>query len=99
MVATLLGTLLLGPLAIRIFARAADHAPIAPRLALRDLARYQARAGASLAAITLALGIAAAVVVTAAAEEKREDERTAANRPTCPTARSGCTPDQRGTRS
>jgi putative ABC transport system permease protein len=79
--ATILGTLLLGPLAIRIFARAAGHAPIAPRLALRDLARYQARSGAALAAITLALGIAAAVVVTAAAEEKQEDERAAAALP------------------
>src|ERR687898_472505 len=62
-VATILGTLLLGPLAIRIFARVAGHAPIAMRLALRDLARYQARSGAALAAITLALGIAAAVVI------------------------------------
>jgi putative ABC transport system permease protein len=79
--ATILGTLLLGPLAIRIFARAAGHAPIAPRLALRDLARYQARSGAALAAITLALGIAAAVVVVASAEEKQEDERMAAELP------------------
>ena len=69
--ATILGTLLLGPLAIRLFARAAGHAPIAVRLALRDLARYQARSGAALAAITLALGIAAAVVIVAAAEEKK----------------------------
>jgi putative ABC transport system permease protein len=69
--ATILGTLLLGPLAIRIFARAAGRAPIATRMALRDLARYQARSGAALAAITLALGIAAAVVVIAAAEEKK----------------------------
>ena len=69
--ATILGTLLLGPLAIRLFARAAGHAPIAVRLALRDLARYQARSGAALAAITLALGIAATVVIIAAAEEKK----------------------------
>jgi putative ABC transport system permease protein len=68
---TIVGTLLLGPLAIRLFARAAGHTPIAPRLALRDLARYQARSGAALAAITLALGIAAAVVIVAAAEEKK----------------------------
>jgi putative ABC transport system permease protein len=80
-VATVLGTLLLGPLAIRIFARTAAHAPIAPRLALRDLARYQARSGAALAAITLALGIAAAVVITGAAEEKRENDRAAAELP------------------
>ncbi len=70
-VATILGTLLLGPLAIRLFARAARHTSIAPRLALRDLARYQARSGAALAAITLALGIAAAVVIVAAAEERK----------------------------
>jgi putative ABC transport system permease protein len=69
--ATILGTLLLGPLAIRLFARAAGRAPIAGRLALRDLARYQARSGAALAAITLALGIAATVVIIAAAEEKQ----------------------------
>jgi putative ABC transport system permease protein len=69
--ATIIGTLLLAPLAIRIFARAAGHAPIAARLALRDLARYQARSGAALAAITLALGIAAAVVIVSAAEERQ----------------------------
>jgi putative ABC transport system permease protein len=70
-VATILGSLLLGPLAIRLFSRVAGHAPIAVRLALRDLARYQARSGAALAAITLALGIAATVVIIAAAEEKK----------------------------
>ena len=80
-VATILAMLLLGPLAIRIFAAAAGHAPIGTRLALRDLARYQARSGAALAAVTLALGIAAAVTVTAAAEEKKEDARMAADLP------------------
>jgi putative ABC transport system permease protein len=79
--ATILGTLLLGPLAIRIFSGLAGRVPIAPRLALRDLARYQARSGAAVAAITLALGIAAAVVVTAAAEEKRQNERAATELP------------------
>jgi putative ABC transport system permease protein len=67
-VATILGGLLLGPLAIRIFSRLAGRVPVAPRLALRDLARYQARSGAALAAVTLSLGIAAAVVVVASAE-------------------------------
>jgi putative ABC transport system permease protein len=71
LVATILGAMFLGPLAIRLVARAAGHAPIAVRLALRDLARYQARSGAALAAITLALGIAATVVIIAAAEEKQ----------------------------
>ena len=69
--ATILGMLLLGPLAIRLAARVGGHAPIAVRLALRDLARYQTRSGAALAAITLALGIAASVVIIAAAEEKQ----------------------------
>ena len=67
-VATILGCLLLGPLAIRIFSGLAGRVPIAPRLALRDLVRYQARSGAALAAVTLALGIAATVVVVASAE-------------------------------
>jgi putative ABC transport system permease protein len=80
-VATILGTLLLGPLAIRIFSGVAGHAPIGTRLALRDLARHQARSGAALAAITLALGIAAAATVTAAAEEKKDDDRMAAELP------------------
>ena len=80
-VATILGTLLLGPAAIRVVARSARYLPVAPRLALRDLARYQGRSGSALAAITLALGIAAAVVVTGAAEEKRDAERMAATLP------------------
>jgi putative ABC transport system permease protein len=67
-VATILGALLLGPLAIRVFSGLAGRVPIAPRLALRDLVRYQARSGAALAAVTLALGIAATVVVIASAE-------------------------------
>ena len=69
LLATILGTLLLGPPAIRAFSAVAGWVSIVPRLALRDLARYQARSGAALAAVTLALGIAASVVVTASAEE------------------------------
>src|SRR5262249_60030674 len=72
LLATIIGTLLLGPLAIRTFSAVAGRLPIAPRLALRDLARYQARSGAALAAVTLALGIAATVVVIASAEEARQ---------------------------
>jgi putative ABC transport system permease protein len=66
--ATILGSLLLGPPAIRIFSAVAGRVPIAPRLALRDLARYQARSGAALAAITFALGIAATVIIVASSE-------------------------------
>ena len=71
-VATILGGLLLGPLAIRIFSGLAGRVSIAPRLALRDLVRYQARSGAALAAVTLALGIAATVVVVASAEAAKK---------------------------
>jgi len=71
-VATIIGCLLLGPLAIRVFARVAGRVSIAPRLALRDLVRYQARSGAALAAVTLALGIAATVVIIASAEAAKK---------------------------
>jgi putative ABC transport system permease protein len=75
-VSTILGCLLLGPLAIRVFAGGlAGRVSIAPRLALRDLVRYQARSGAALAAVTLALGIAATVAIIVSAEgAKKADE-------------------------
>jgi putative ABC transport system permease protein len=41
------GVLLLAPLAIRLLAMCAGRLPIASRLALRDLGRYQARSGAA----------------------------------------------------
>jgi putative ABC transport system permease protein len=50
------GMLLLAPLGIQALATCAGRAPIAVRLALRDLARYQARSGAALAAASLAIG-------------------------------------------
>ena len=50
-VAILAGVLLVGPILIRGLARCAGRVPIAGRLALRDLGRYQARSGAALAAI------------------------------------------------
>jgi putative ABC transport system permease protein len=71
-VATILGGLLLGPPALRIFSGLAGRVSIAPRLALRDLVRCQARSGAALAAVTLALGIAATVVVVASAEAAKK---------------------------
>jgi putative ABC transport system permease protein len=71
-VATIVGCLLLGPAAIRIFSGLAGRLSIGPRLALRDLVRHQARSGAALAAITLALGIAAAIVIVASAEQAKD---------------------------
>ena len=70
---TVVGVLLVSPLAIRLLSRGAAALPIAVRLALRDLGRYQARSGAALAAISLALGIPVAIVVTATAAEHSAD--------------------------
>jgi putative ABC transport system permease protein len=64
-----LGILLISPLAIRALAALGGRAPVAVRLALRDLARHQARSGAALAAISLALGIAAAIIISSAADK------------------------------
>ncbi len=68
-VATVVGLLFLAPLAIRAAARLAGRWPIAVRLAWRDLARYQARSGAALGAVTLALGIGATIAISAAAAQ------------------------------
>jgi putative ABC transport system permease protein len=67
--ATVLGLLFLAPLAIRALAGAGRRSPIAIRLALRDLARYQARSGAALGAVTLAIGIAATIAISASAAQ------------------------------
>jgi putative ABC transport system permease protein len=75
-----LGILLIAPLAIRTLAAPAARLPIAGRLALRDLVRYQARSGAALAAITLGLGIAVSVVAAASAAEYDADEGNLSDR-------------------
>jgi putative ABC transport system permease protein len=66
---TPVGLLLLAPLAIRILARASSRANVAVRLALRDLVRYQARSGAALGSVTLAIGIAATIAISASATD------------------------------
>ena len=75
------GMLLLAPLGIQALAALAGHAPVAVRLALRDLARYQARSGAALAAASLAIGIAATIAVTAAAQQAHDHTLTGGNLP------------------
>lgn len=62
-----LGIPFISPLGIRILKAAGRRAPVAVRLALRDLARYQARSAAALAAISLALGIAISIMISASA--------------------------------
>lgn len=66
------GVLLLGPLAIGVLAGPARHAPVPVRLAFRGLARYRARSGAALAAVSLVTGIVAAIAVSAAVAAQNE---------------------------
>jgi len=58
--------ILLAPFCLNVLAGAGRWAPIAVRLALRDLARYRARSGSALAAISLGALIAVLVCVLAA---------------------------------
>jgi len=58
--------ILLAPLCLVVLARLGRRAPIAIRLALRDLARYRARSGSALSAISLGVFIAALVCVLTA---------------------------------
>jgi putative ABC transport system permease protein len=78
--AIVVGVVLLTPAAIRTLAAPARRLPIAARLALRDLVRFQARAAAGLAAIAMGLGIAIAVVAVAQTHEYRADEGNLSDR-------------------
>jgi putative ABC transport system permease protein len=71
---TAAGILFAGPLAIRALAAVRHPMPVAARLALSDLARYQARAGAALAAISLTTGITITIVAGSAAAESAMKE-------------------------
>jgi len=79
--ATTAGMLLLAPLGIRVPAALAGRAPVGVRLALRDLARHQARSGAALAAASLAVGIATTIAVTAAAQQAHDHTLSGGNLP------------------
>ena len=59
--------ILLAPFCLTALARLGSRTPIAARLALRDLARYRARSGSALAAISLGVLIAVLVCVESAA--------------------------------
>jgi putative ABC transport system permease protein len=58
--------ILLAPFCLVVLARLGRRAPIAERLALRDLVRYRARSGSALAAISLGVFIAALVCILTA---------------------------------
>ncbi len=61
------GMMLLAPLALPLLTRATRRAPVAVRLATRDLARYRARSGSALAAMSLGIFIVVLVTVQVAA--------------------------------
>ena len=65
-VALIAAVILLAPACLTLLARLGRRAPIATRLALRDLARYRARSGSALAAITLGVLIAVLVSILSA---------------------------------
>jgi putative ABC transport system permease protein len=65
-VALIAAVILLAPACLTLLARLGRRAPIAARLALRDLARYRARSGSALAAITLGVLIAMLVSILSA---------------------------------
>jgi len=66
LVATIVGILLLAPLAVSVLAAGAcPRLPVAVRIALRDLVRYRARSGAALAATTFAVFLATAICLVA----------------------------------
>jgi putative ABC transport system permease protein len=60
------GLILLAPFFLSLTERVSRRAPIAARLALRDLARYRARSGSALSAISIGVLISVIVVLAAA---------------------------------
>jgi putative ABC transport system permease protein len=66
-VALIPGVILVAPFGLALLGRLARRAPVAMRLALRDLARYRARSGSVLAAISIGVMIAVIITVAAAA--------------------------------
>ena len=64
--ATIVGIVLLAPLAIGVLAAGASpRLPVAIRIALRDLVRYRARSGVALAAVTFAVFLAMGICLVA----------------------------------
>jgi putative ABC transport system permease protein len=66
-VALIAGIILVSPFFLALLARLGRKAPIAVRLALRDLARYRARSGSALSAISVGVLIAVVICVVAVA--------------------------------
>ena len=65
LIALIVGIILVSPFFLALLARVGSRSPIAIRLPLRDMARYRARSGSALSAISL--GIMIAVIICAVA--------------------------------
>ncbi len=65
LLATCAGLLMVTPSCVALLGGLAGRVPVASRLALRDLARYRARSGAALAAISFAVFIAMTISLLA----------------------------------
>ena len=65
LIALIVGIILVSPFFLVLLARAGGRSPIAVRLPLRDMARYRARSGSALSAISL--GVMIAVIICAVA--------------------------------
>jgi putative ABC transport system permease protein len=65
LIACVIACALLAPFAVDRLAQVAGRAPLATRLALRDLARYRSRSGAALAAVSFAVFLATIAIVIA----------------------------------
>ena len=65
LVALIVGIILVSPFFLALLARIGGKSPVAVRLPLRDMARYRARSGSALSAISL--GIMIAVIICAVA--------------------------------
>jgi putative ABC transport system permease protein len=71
LMALLPAVILLAPFCLTLLARLGRRAPVAIRLALRDLARYRARSGSALAAASI--GVMIAVIVAVLAQSRYAD--------------------------
>jgi putative ABC transport system permease protein len=67
LVTLVVAVILLAPMCLAVVARLARRGPVSVRLALRDLARYRARSGPALGAISLSVLIAIIICVASAA--------------------------------
>lgn len=79
LVALAAAVVLLSPACLALLAALGHRAPVAVRIALRDLARYRARSGPALAAISVSVLIAAIVIVVVSARFGNPVDHTGPN--------------------